>query len=75
MITLEKTLTSRGYYDIEREREREKEKIFFALLMAQNASNEKLGFWPVGKKSKVSCLARNGSMGVKQVVFFVILFD
>ena len=47
----------------------------FALLMAQNASNEKLGFWPVGKKSKVSCLARNGSMGVKQVVFFKILFD
>ena len=43
--------------------------------MAQNASNEKLGFWPVGKKSKVSCLARNGSMGVKQVVFLVILFD
>ena len=59
-----------------REREREKKKnIFFALLMAQNASNEKLGFWPVGKKSKVSCLARNGSMGVKQVVFFKILFD
>ena len=47
----------------------------FALLMAQNASNEKLGFWPVGKKSKVSCLARNGSMGVKQVVFYEILFD
>ena len=59
----------------EREREREKEKYFFALLMAQNASNEKLGFWPVGEKSKVSCLARNGSMGVKQVVFYKILFD
>ena len=75
MITLETTLTSRGYYVIEGEREREKEKYFFALLMAQNASKEKLGFWPVGKKSKVSCLARNGSMGVKQVVFFKILFD
>ena len=35
----------------ERERER-KEKNIFALLMAQNASNEKLGFWPVGKKEK-----------------------
>ena len=58
----------------ERERERKK-KYYFALLMAQNASNEKLGFWPVGKKSKVSCLARNGSMWVKQVVFLVILFD
>ena len=58
----------------ERERERER-KIFFALKSVQNASNEKLGFWPVGKKSKVSCLARNGSMGVKQVVFYKILFD
>ena len=58
-----------------RERERERTYIYFALLMAQNASNEKLGFWPVGKKSKVSCLARNGSMGVKQVVFYKILFD
>ena len=76
MITLETRLISRGYYAIEGERERERErKIFFALLMAQNASNEKLGFWPVGKKSKVSCLARNGSMGVKQVVFYDILFD
>ena len=43
--------------------------------MAQNASKEKLGFWPVGKKSKVSCLARNRSMGVKQVVLFKILYD
>ena len=59
-----------------RERERERKIFFFfALLMAQNASNEKLGFWPVGKKSKVSCLARDGSMGVKQVVFYVILLD
>ena len=57
-----------------RERERKK-KYYFALLMAQNASNEKLGFWPVGKKSKVSCLARNRSIGVKQVVFYKILFD
>ena len=75
MKTLETTLKSRGYYAIEGERERERKKFFFALLMAQNASNEKLGFWPVGKKSKVSCLARNGGMGVKQVVFFKILFD
>ena len=59
-----------------RGRERERKIYFiFALLMAQNESNEKLGFWQVGKKSKVSCLARNGSMGVKQVVFLVILFD
>ena len=35
-----------------REREREKEKIFFALLMAQNASFGKRGFWPVRKKEK-----------------------
>ena len=63
------------YYAIEGEREREKEKYVFALLMAQNASNEKLGFWPMGKKSKVSCLARNGSMGEKQVVFYKILFN
>ena len=58
----------------ERERERKK-KYYFALKSVQNASKEKLGFWPVGKKSKVSCLARNGSIGVKQVVFLVILFD
>ena len=58
----------------ERERERKK-KYFFALLMAQNASKEKLGFWPVGKKSKVSCFARNGSMVVKQVVIYKILCD
>ena len=75
MKTLETTLTSRSYYAIEGEREREKEKIFFALLMAQNASFGNRGFWAVGKKRKVSCLARNGSMGVKQVVFFVIPFD
>ena len=58
----------------ERERERERE-IIFALLMAQNASFGNQGKSFVGKKSKVSCLARNGSMGVKQVVFLVILFD
>ena len=59
-----------------RERERERERKFiFALLMAQNASFGNRGFWPVRKKRKVSCLARNGSIVVKQVVFYKILFD
>ena len=57
-----------------RERERERKIFFFfALLMAQNASNEKLGFWPVGKKSKVSCLANNESEKLKQVMFPVFI--
>ena len=41
--------------------------------MAQNASNEKLGFWAVGKKSKVSCLARNESEKLKQVAFLMFM--
>ena len=65
----ETTLTSRGYYAIEREREREKEKIFFALLMAQNASFGNQGKSLVGKKSKVPFSIRNGCEKLKQVVF------
>ena len=74
MITLETTLTLRGYYAIEGEREREKEKMIFALLMAQNASNEKLGFWPVRKKSKVPFSIRNGGEKLKQVMFPMFIY-
>ena len=58
-----------------REREREKEIIFFCPTYGPKRKQRKTRVWPVGEKSKVSCLARNGSMGVKQVVFLVILFD
>ena len=57
----------------EREREREKEKIFFALLMAQNASFGNRGFWVVEKKKKVSRLATNESKKLKQVVFLMFM--
>ena len=40
------------YYAIEGEREREKEKYVFALLMAQNASNEKTRVLAGEKKVK-----------------------
>ena len=73
MITLETTLTSRGYYAIKREREREKEKIFFALLMAQNASFGNQGKSLVGKKSKVPFSIRNGGGKLKQVVFLMFM--
>ena len=72
-ITLETTLISRSYYAIEGEREREKEFLLFALLMAQNASNEKLGKKPGGKKSKVPFSIRNGGEKLKQVVFPMFL--
>ena len=45
----------------------------FALLMAQNASFGNRGFWPLEKKRKVSCLARNESEKLKQVVFLMFI--
>ena len=75
MITLETTLTSRGYYAIKRERERAKEKIFFALLMAQNASFGNQEKSLVGKKSKVPFSIRNGGEKLKQVVFLIFISD
>ena len=72
---LETTLTSRGYYAIEGEREREKEKIFFALLMAQNASFGNPGKSLVGKRSKVPFSIRNGGEKLKQVVFLMFISD
>ena len=64
-MTLETTLTSQSYYVIEGEREREKERIFFALLMAQNASFGNQGKSLVGKKSKVPFSTRNGGEKLK----------
>ena len=75
MITSETTLTSQSYYAIEGEREREKEKIFFALLMAQNASFGNQGKSLVGKKSKVPFSIRNGGEKLKQVVFLMFMCD
>ena len=57
----------------EREREREKEKIFFALLMAQNASFGNQGKSLVGKKSKVPFSIRNGGEKLKQIVFLMLM--
>ena len=51
-----------------REREREKEKIFFALLMAQNASFGNQEKSLVGKKSKVPFSIRYGGEKLKKVV-------
>ena len=58
-----------------RERERERKKNIFCPTYGPKRKFRKTRVLAGGKKSKVSCLARNGSMGVKQVVFLVILFD
>ena len=60
------------YWGRERERERER-KIFFALLMAQNASFGNQGKSLVGKKSKVPFSIRNGGEKLKQVVFLMLM--
>ena len=73
-MMLETTLTSRGYYAIKRERERERKKnIFFALLMAQNASFGNQGKSLVGKRSKVPFSIGNGGEKLKQVVFLMFI--
>ena len=58
-----------------RERERERKKKYFCPTYGPKRKKRKTRVLGGGKKSKVSCLARNRSMGVKQVVFYEILFD
>ena len=59
----------------ERERERERKILFFALLMAQNASFGNQGKSLVGKKSIVPFSIRNRSERLKQVVFLMFMCD
>ena len=57
----------------ERERERERKILFFALLMAQNASFGNQEKSLVGKNSKVPFSIRNGGEKLKKVVFLMFM--